>query len=47
MGALGANLSLEVVLQIGISSLIGDALSMAIGDYLSSKGEMEYAIHEK
>jgi hypothetical protein len=26
--------------------IVGDALSMSLGDYLSSKAEIEYAQHE-
>ena len=41
MGVLGANLSIGVVLILGISTLLADALAMALGDYLSTKSEME------
>ncbi len=27
--------------------IVGDALSMSLGDYLSSKAEIEYAQHEQ
>lgn len=42
MGAFGANLALNVVLILGVANLIADGLSMALGDYLSSKSEHEY-----
>jgi len=42
MGVLGASLNNNVVLQLGISSLIADGLSMAFGDYLSTKSEIEF-----
>jgi VIT1/CCC1 family predicted Fe2+/Mn2+ transporter len=39
MGVFGANLKMGVVLTLGIANLIGDGLSMAFGDYLSTKSE--------
>lgn len=42
MGVLGANLSMGVVLALGLANLFGDGLSMALGDYLSTKAEIEY-----
>ena len=47
MGVAGANLALSVVLALGIANLIGDGLSMALGDYLSSKSEMEFQQKER
>ncbi len=41
-GVAGAALSANVVLIMGFANLIGDGLSMAIGDYLSTKSEREY-----
>jgi len=40
-GAGGGGLSVEVVLIMGFSSLVADALSMGVGDALSSKAEGE------
>jgi VIT1/CCC1 family predicted Fe2+/Mn2+ transporter len=40
--AVGANLSAGVIVILGVSSVISDGLSMAIGDYLSSKSEKDY-----
>ena len=37
-----ANLSPVVVLILGISNVIGDGISMAMGDYLSTKSEIEF-----
>ncbi|EGR32126.1 hypothetical protein IMG5_095220 [Ichthyophthirius multifiliis] len=37
MGVAGASLANVVVLALGIANLIGDGLSMALGDYLSTK----------
>ncbi len=41
-GVAGASLSAGVVLILGFANLIGDGLSMAIGDFLSSKAERDY-----
>jgi vacuolar iron transporter family protein len=41
-GSQGASLTTGVVLILGFANLIGDGLSMAIGDYLSTKSENEY-----
>ena len=42
-GAGGGGLSVPVVLIMGFSSLVADALSMGVGDALSSKAEVEVA----
>jgi VIT1/CCC1 family predicted Fe2+/Mn2+ transporter len=47
MGVLGANLSIGVVLTLGIANLLADGLSMALGDYLSTKSEIEYTAKER
>jgi len=41
-GVAGASLSASVVLILGFANLIADGLSMAIGDFLSTKAENEY-----
>lgn len=41
-GVAGASLSSGIVLIMGFANLIADGLSMAIGDYLSTKAENEY-----
>ncbi|MBN1834929.1 MAG: VIT1/CCC1 transporter family protein [Spirochaetales bacterium] len=46
-GVAGASLSVAVVLILGLANLIADGLSMAIGDYLSTKAENEYARAER
>ena len=46
-GAGGGGLSVPVVLIMGFSSLIADALSMGVGDALSSKAETEVAARER
>jgi len=46
-GVAGASLSSGVMLILGFANLIADGLSMAIGDYLSTKGEQEYHESER
>lgn len=46
-GVAGASLSAGVVLILGFANLIADGISMAIGDYLSSKSEREYEQAER
>ncbi|ERI93083.1 membrane protein [Clostridiales bacterium oral taxon 876 str. F0540] len=46
-GVAGAALSPGVVLIMGFANLVGDGLSMAIGDYLSTKAEMEFQASER
>ena len=42
-GVAGASLSSGIVLILGFANLLADGLSMAIGDYLSTQAEVEYA----
>ena len=46
-GAGGGGLSVDTVLIMGFSSLVADALSMGVGDALSSKAESEVASKER
>ncbi len=46
-GAAGASLGSGVVLILGFANLVADGLSMAIGDYLSTKAEQEYQEAER
>lgn len=46
-GAHGASLSAHVILILGVATLIGDAIAMAMGDYLSTKAEIEYQACER
>ena len=46
-GAGGGGLSVSVVMIMGFSSLVADALSMGVGDALSSKAEGEVAERER
>jgi len=41
-GVIGANLSSAIILILGFANLIADGISMAVGDYLSTKSEGEY-----
>jgi len=46
-GVAGASLDAGIVLIMGLANLVGDGLSMAIGDYLGTKSEQEYARTER
>lgn len=46
-GVAGASLSSGVLLILGFANLIGDGISMAIGDYLSTKAENDYHKSER
>ncbi|CAM9428908.1 unnamed protein product [Sphacelaria rigidula] len=46
-GAAGGQLSVGVVLVLGFSNIFADALSMGVGEYLSSKAHNEYVLAEK
>ncbi len=41
-GVAGAQLTPGIVLILGFANLVADGLSMAVGDYLSTKSEQEY-----
>lgn len=46
-GATGGGLSTGVILVLGFSNIFADALSMGVGDALSTKAENEYILQEK
>ena len=46
-GATGGGLGTDVILVLGFSNILADALSMGVGDALSSKAEQEYVLAEK
>jgi len=46
-GATGSELGTGVVIILGLSNVLADGLSMAFGDYLSTKSEVEYRNAEK
>jgi len=46
-GAAGGQLSPEIVLILGISNILADALSMGVGEHLSSKAHNEYVMSER
>lgn len=41
-GVIGAGLSNVIILILGFANLIGDGISMSVGDYLSSKSESDF-----
>lgn len=43
----GAGLSVEVVIMMGFSNLVADAISMGVGDFLSSKAEQDFIFAER
>jgi VIT1/CCC1 family predicted Fe2+/Mn2+ transporter len=46
-GVVGANLSPDVILILGLSNLLADGFSMATGAYLSAKSEQEVYMRER
>lgn len=46
-GATGASFSTAVLLVLGFANLFADGISMAFGDYLSTKAEREYHAAER
>jgi len=46
-GVEGAKLSSSVVLILGFANLFGDGISMALGNYLSTKSELDYIKKER
>jgi vacuolar iron transporter family protein len=46
-GAAGGNLSPQVVLILGFSNILADALSMGVGEFLSSKATNEWILSER
>lgn len=46
-GISGANLSTRAILILGFANLIADGLAMGIGDYISSKSELDFASTER
>lgn len=45
-GVTGGSLDFQIVIVLGFSNLLADGLSMAVGDYLSSKSENEFIMKE-
>eukprot|EP01138_Halocafeteria_seosinensis_P006588 gb/GECG01006735.1/.p1 GENE.gb/GECG01006735.1/~~gb/GECG01006735.1/.p1 ORF type:complete len:321 (+),score=51.11 gb/GECG01006735.1/:1-963(+) len=43
----GSGLDVEVLILLGLANLIGDAISMGVGDFLSSKAETEHVWIER
>lgn len=46
-GSAGGNLSRSVILILGFSNIFADALSMGVGEFLSSKAESEWILSER
>lgn len=46
-GATGGGLGTEVILVLGFSNILADAMSMGVGDALSTKAENEFILAEK
>lgn len=46
-GVVGGALDTRIIIILGMSNLLADGFSMAIGDYLSSKSEKEYDKHQR
>ena len=46
-GVAGAQLNAGIVLILGFANLIADGISLAVGDYLSTKAEQEYQKKER
>jgi len=46
-GATGASLSPGVIMILGFANLLGDGVSMSLGNYLSTKSESEYKDAER
>ena len=46
-GGIGGKLSVDTILILGFSSVIADAISMGVGDALSTKSENEYILAER
>jgi DNA damage-binding protein 1 len=43
----GASLDIKVIILLGFSNLLADAVSMGLGDYLSSSAELDYQRQER
>ncbi|KAL4461323.1 hypothetical protein ABPG72_016121 [Tetrahymena utriculariae] len=47
MGVAGAELQTVVILALGVANLIGGGICMSLGDYLSTKSEIEFQRRER
>jgi len=45
--SVGGNLSIEAVITLGFANLIADAISMGVGDFISSKAEYDHLMAER
>ena len=46
-GGFGSNMAIYVILILGVSTLIGDAIAMSVGDYMGTKSEIEFQKAER
>ena len=46
-GGFGSNMTVFVILILSLSTLIGDAIAMSVGDYLGTKSEIEFQKAER
>jgi DNA damage-binding protein 1 len=46
-GAAGGSLSIETILILGFSNIFADALSMGVGEFLSSSAHNEWVLSER
>ena len=46
-GVVGAGLNIEIILILGIASLLADGLSMAVGNFLGERAEMKFNDDER
>ncbi|KAM3144160.1 hypothetical protein pb186bvf_003622 [Paramecium bursaria] len=46
-GVVGANLAAGIVVTLGVSSLIGDGIAMALGDFIATKSENDFNKNER
>ena len=46
-GAAGGNMPIPVVIVLGFSNILADALAMGVGEFLSSKAENEWILNER
>lgn len=47
MGSAGASFNIGIILILGVANMIGDGISMGLGDYLSTKSEIDFRNKEK
>lgn len=43
----GSGLGIKLLILMGVANLVGDGISMGVGDFLSSKAEMDHILQER